>query len=129
MPAIFLVIMTLMSGMSSASAQPGTLVGSQLRQAVSGRTVYLNAGWGVELPVAYRPDGTMSGRLNAFAATLADGNGQSDRGRWWIARNQLCQRWQNWLNGRAYCYRIAVKGGRVHWRRNDGRSGTARIGR
>ena len=129
MRAPLLVIIMLMSGMPSAAAQPGTLVGSQLREAVSGRTIYLSAGWGVELPVAYRPNGTMSGRLNAFAAALAGGNGQSDRGRWWIARNQLCQRGRNWLDGRAYCYRIAVNGGTVHWRRNDGRSGTARIGR
>ncbi len=129
MRALLLAIMMLVSGIAAAVAQPGALVGSELRKAVSGRTVYLKAGWGVELPVAYRPDGTMSARLRAFAAALAGGNVHADRGKWWIAKGQLCQRWRNWLDGRAYCYRLARQGRTVYWRSNDGRTGTARIGR
>ena len=129
MRALVFATVVLLSGLAAASAQPGSLAGKELRKAVSGRTVYLKTGWGVELPIAYRSNGTMSGRLKAFAAAMAGGNGQTDRGKWWISKDQLCQRWQHWLGGKAYCYRLARKGGAVHWTRNDGRSGTARIGR
>ncbi|MCG8560666.1 MAG: hypothetical protein MI824_12760 [Hyphomicrobiales bacterium] len=128
MRALVFATVVLLSGLAAASAEPGSLAGKELRKAVSGRTVYLKTGWGVELPIAYRSNGTMTGRLKAFAAAMAGGNGQTDRGKWWISKDQLCQRWQHWLDGKAYCYKLARKDGTVRWTRNDGRSGTARIG-
>jgi hypothetical protein len=32
------------------------------------------------------------------------------------------------LEGKSYCYKFTIKGKSVRWVRNDGRSGTARIG-
>jgi len=49
-------------------------------------------------------------------------------GSWWIEANQLCQRWTSWLDSKTYCYKLARRGDTVQWFRNDGRSGTARIG-
>jgi hypothetical protein len=49
-------------------------------------------------------------------------------GVWWIEANQLCRRWTSWLDSKTYCYKLTRRGDAVQWFRNDGRSGTARIG-
>ncbi len=108
------------------TAKSGDMNGSELRKAVAGKTVYLNTS-GIVLPIAYRSNGTMSGRLQAFVASLAGGS-PVDSGRWWISNNQLCQRWSHWLDGKSYCYKLSRQGQSVVWVRNDGRRGTARIG-
>ncbi|GBE43964.1 hypothetical protein BMS3Bbin10_02048 [bacterium BMS3Bbin10] len=108
------------------AASSDHLNGAELRQAVVGKTVYLSAN-GVVLPIAFRANGTMSGRLKAFAASVAGGS-PVDSGRWWISNNQLCQRWSQWLDGKSYCYKVSRNGQNVVWVRNDGRRGTARIG-
>lgn len=124
-----IVLAALISAASvpATAAEPGTLSGGALRKAVTGKVVYLRT-QGVEVPIAYRGNGTMSGRLRAFVAALAGGTSPTDSGRWWISNDQLCQRWNRWLDGKAYCYRLRRDGGTVYWQRNDGRRGTARIG-
>ena len=109
---------------AAVSADPPSLVGDALRNAVSGKTVYLNIS-GFELPIRYSASGRMSGKMGSMAAALSRGDGASDSGRWWIEDNQLCQRWSSWMS---YCYKFTLKGKSVRWVRNDGRSGTARIG-
>lgn len=110
-----------------AAAKSAKLAGDDLRAAVTGKTVYLNIS-GFELPIRYAAGGIMSGSMGAVAAALARGDGASDHGKWWIAGDQLCQRWTSWLDGKTYCYSFTVSGNVVHWVRNDGDSGTARIG-
>jgi hypothetical protein len=114
-------------GEAAAETKSSSLGGDQLRQAVSGKTVYLNIS-GFELPIRYAPGGTMSGSMSVVAAALARGDGASDHGKWWIANDQLCQRWTSWMDGKSYCYKLTETGKSVRWVRNDGRSGTARIG-
>lgn len=111
---------------AAMAASSDELSGTELRKAVAGKTVYLNSS-GIVLPINYRPNGTMSGRLQAFAAALAGGS-PVDSGRWWISSDQLCQRWNRWLDGKSYCYKLTRNGQSVVWVRNDGRSGTARLG-
>ena len=111
----------------AAEAKSASLAGDELRKAVSGKTVYLKIS-GFDLPIRYAAGGAMSGSMNTVMAALARGDGASDRGKWWIAGNQLCQRWNVWMDGKSYCYKFTVSGSAVHWVRNDGRSGTARIG-
>jgi hypothetical protein len=108
-------------------AEPATLAGDELRQAISGKTVYLNIS-GFELPIRYAANGRMSGKMSAMAASFSRGDGAQDRGKWWVAGDQLCQQWTSWMNGKSYCYRLTRNGAKVQWVRNDGRSGTARIG-
>jgi len=108
-------------------AEPATLAGDELRQAISGKTVYLNIS-GFELPIRYAANGRMSGKMSAMAASFSRGDGAQDRGKWWVAGDQLCQRWTSWMDGKSYCYRLTRNGAKVQWVRNDGRSGTARIG-
>jgi hypothetical protein len=112
---------------TASLAAPAQLAGDELRQAVSGKTVYLNIS-GFELPINYAANGRMSGKMSTVAASFSRGDGAQDRGKWWVANDQLCQQWTSWMDGKAYCYRLTRDGATVRWVRNDGRSGTARIG-
>jgi hypothetical protein len=112
---------------TASLAEPAQLAGDELRQAISGKTVYLNIS-GFELPINYAANGRMSGKMSTVAASFSRGDGAQDRGKWWVAGDQLCQQWTSWMDGKAYCYRLTRDGSTVRWVRNDGRSGTARIG-
>jgi hypothetical protein len=112
---------------ATLAAEPASLSGDELRKAVSGKTVYLKIS-GFELLIRYSPGGSMSGSMDPVAATLARGDGASDRGKWWVSGDQLCQQWMSWMEGKSYCYTLTRRGNSVSWVRNDGRSGSARIG-
>ena len=136
----FLLTASLVLPASGALAEPVILIrdakslagdtslsADELRRAVTGKTVYLDVS-GFELPIHYLSNGRMSGSMGTVAATLSIGDPASDNGRWWIEANQLCQRWTNWLEGQTHCYGLTRQGGSVQWFRDDGRSGTVRIG-
>lgn len=112
---------------AAVSAEPVSLAGDELRTAISGKTVYLNIS-GFELPIRYSSNGRMTGKMGTVAASFSRGDGASDSGKWWVANDQLCQKWTSWMDSKQYCYKLTRKGGTVQWVRNDGRSGTARIG-
>ena len=121
------IAMTLALPVTAARAEPVPLSGDALRKAVSGKIVFLNIS-GFELPIRYAPNGRLTGKMSAVAASFARGDGAQDRGKWWVAGDRLCQQWSSWMDGKTYCYRLTVTGAAVRWVRNDGRSGTARIG-
>ena len=79
-------------------------------------------------PSATAANGRMSGKMSTIAASFSRGDGAQDRGKWWVAGDQLCQQWSSWMDGKSYCYKLTRDGATVHWVRNDGHSGTARIG-
>jgi len=112
---------------ATALAGPATLSGEELRQAISGKTVYLNIS-GFELPIRYAANGRMSGKMNTVAASFSRGDGSSDTGKWWVADDHLCQQWSSWMDGKTYCYKLTLRGTTVEWIRDDGHTGTARIG-
>ena len=122
----FVVTVGLALPATASLAEPATLAGDELRQAISGKTVFLNIS-GFELPIRYAANGRMSGKMSTIAASFSRGDGASDSGKWWVAGDQLCQQWSSWMDGKSYCYRLTREGPTVHWARNDGRSGTARI--
>lgn len=103
----------------------GELDGDGLVKAVAGKTVNLATPLGA-LPINYRSDGTMWGRAGNLS--LYTGSDR-DRGRWWVAAGKLCQRWNTWLGGKSYCFKLRQEGPTVHWTRSDGLSGTATIAR
>lgn len=103
----------------------GQMDSGGLRKAVAGKTVQLATPLG-GLPINYRTDGTMSGRAGALAWYTGS---ERDRGRWWIVGDKLCQRWNSWLGGKSYCFRLRQQGATVHWTRNDGVNGVATITR
>jgi hypothetical protein len=112
---------------AALAAEPASLSGTELRKAVSGKTVYLRIS-GFDLPIRYSKGGSMAASMGAVAATLARGESASDRGKWWVSGSQLCQRWSNWMEGKTYCYELTRRGNSVTWVRNDGHSGSAWIG-
>jgi len=108
-----------------AVADPQMLSGDDLRRTVAGRTIVLDTPVG-GVPILYQSNGGLTGKATGMPGNLMSGP-REDQGRWWIAANEICQQWNAWLDGRKYCYRMRVDGKLVHWRRSDGRTGTARI--
>lgn len=122
----FVVAMTSAAGMAlGEEVDDRQLRGEVLHKAVAGKTVSLETPMG-SLPIKFRVDGTMSGRAGELASYTGSAE---DRGRWWVAAEKLCQRWQTWLGGKTYCFTLRQKGPTVHWVRNDGMSGSATIAR
>ena len=122
-----LVAVALSAPATAAVAESVSLAGDELRQAVTGKTVYLNIS-GFELPIKYAANGRMTGKMSTVAASFSRGDGSSDSGRWWVADDQLCQKWSSWMESKQYCYKLTRNGTSVRWVRNDGRSGSARLG-
>jgi hypothetical protein len=114
---------------SAHAADSHLLTGKKLHQAVSGKTIYIQTPIGAEIPIRYAPNGVMTGSSSRHLAALAGEDVNTDKGRWWIRRAELCQKWNKWSNGRAHCYKLRTSGETVYWTRNDGESGTARLGR
>ena len=111
-----------------AAAESVSLAGDELREAITGKTVYLNIS-GFELPIRYLANGRMRGKMGAITASFSRGDGSQDSGKWWVENDQLCQKWTAWMDGKTYCYKLTQQGKTsVRWVRNDGKSGTARIG-
>ena len=106
----------------AASAQSG-MAGGELERFVAGKTVVLATPAG-NLPISYRANGSMSGRLQGLAVLTGR---SSDTGSWWVAGDRVCQRWSSWLSGQTYCFTVRTDGRIVHWRGNDGKSGQATI--
>jgi hypothetical protein len=123
LPLLALLVMSQLSLAGSALAEPSRLTGDKLRQAVSGRTVRVATPIG-PFPVRYQSNGTITSRAPAFVASLGT---LSDRGKWWIADDRLCQRWFRWLDAKKYCFELHRNGATVRWLRDDGLSGTATI--
>jgi hypothetical protein len=122
-----LVAAALSASATAAVAESVSLSGDELRQAVTGKTVYLNIS-GFELPIKYAANGRMTGKMSTVAASFSRGDGSSDTGKWWVADDQLCQKWSSWMESKQYCYKLTRNGTSVRWVRNDGRSGSARLG-
>lgn len=119
-----LAVLAVASAQTAAFARPES---GELRETLAGNTLYLRTR-GIVVPIAYHPDGRMSGQLPPLAAAVARDMSAKDSGKWWVADGRLCQRWNQWLDGRSHCYEFTRKGETVHWVRDDGRKGTARLG-
>lgn len=128
--AVVLPLMAAAAGLSMALANEGAsnLRGEALREAVSGKRIYLSVPLGGELPLYYRPDGRVDG--SGEAAGLGRFLKPSDSGRWWVEGERLCQQWESWYQGRVFCFTVKkLPENRIAWARDDGESGIARIGR
>ena len=99
------------------------LSGPQLQKFVAGKTVVLHTSIG-GVPITYSGNGTMSGAAKSMAMYAGR---ERDKGRWRVLGDQICQKWDVWLEGKSYCFTFRLDGRTVHWRGLDGRSGTATI--
>ncbi len=109
---------------SSAFAEPETLAGPALRAAVAGSTVEIDTPIGTKVPVKYGADNSVSGEAGAVAFFLGSA---ADTGRWWVAQNLLCHRWNIWFKAEKTCLKITRDGDKITWLRDDGDTGTATI--
>src|SRR5262245_23766721 len=107
-----------------AQAQSTTLSGQQINTLVAGATVEIGTPLGTSLPVRYGRDGRMSGEAGGLAWFLGSA---SDKGRWWVAGDQLCHKWNRWLDAEPQCMQLSREGGVIHWRSAEGYSGTATV--
>lgn len=123
MQKITIAALLLVGGALEVQAQP--MSADELRAFVAGKTVHLDSPIGT-LPVTYNPDGTLSGRT-ANVALAAYLGSSSDRGRWQIKGDKICQKFFRWLHGEMSCVTFRQDGRKISWRREDGLTGTATI--
>ena len=109
-----------------ASASAEALSGEALKSFVSGKRIYLAVPLGGEIPLNYRKNGRVDG--SGEAAGLGRYMAPKDSGRWWVNGNKLCQKWQEWYDGRTFCFTVTkLSDSRIRWLRDDGKSGVARV--
>ncbi len=107
-----------------AAAEPEALSGRALRAAVAGSTVEIDTPIGTKVPVKYGADNSVSGEAGSVAFFLGSA---ADTGRWWVAQDLLCHRWNIWFKAEKTCLKITRDGDKITWLRDDGDSGTATI--
>jgi hypothetical protein len=105
-------------------AQAFDLTGQQIKVLVAGATAEIDTPVGTKLPVRYGRDGKLFGEARDLAWYLG---AATDRGRWWVAGDQLCHKWSRWLGSQPQCLRLSKAGRVIRWRTRDGHTGTARI--
>ncbi len=102
------------------------LSGKALQAFISGKRIYLAVPLGGEIPLSYRHGGTVDG--TGEAAGLGRYMAPKDKGRWWVSGDRLCQTWQQWYDGKTFCFTVTrLADDRIRWVRDDGRSGVARL--
>lgn len=112
---------------TAAPVSAAELSGPEIKTLIAGEKVRLSTPFGIALPLEYRKDGVVVGDVSGFSAARMIA--PSEQGRWWVTRNSLCQKWPTWYDGRQFCFKItSLGGGKITWLRDDGASGTARIG-
>ncbi len=126
MTRIFINIVALASVMTFAStAQASKLSGREINNLIAGKRVMLATRWG-SFPLRYRTNKRVTGDGSALG--LARFFAPKETGNWWIASNQLCQRFPTWYKGQSFCFSITQTGtNTIRWVRNDGYAGTATI--
>lgn len=110
--------------MSGAAANPATPSGDALSRLVAGRTINIDTPLGTTVPIEYRDDGTLQGHAGAVAFYLGS---MTDKGRWWVKGDRVCQRWTRWFDAEVSCMRFKVEGRRIHWQSDTGKSGTGTL--
>ena len=96
-----------------------------IKSLVTGKTFLLDTPLGSAIPIQFRADGTMSGRAGSALATML--GAASDNGKWWVEKARLCQKWRVWFDKENQCLKLRQTGSTIHWTRDDGKTGTARI--
>lgn len=112
--------------MSSAAAEQ-SFTASDIQKLIVGKRIYLAAPLGGEFPLNYRRSGVVDGSGEAVGlGRLAK---PSDTGKWWIKNDRLCQQFTTWYKGAPMCFELIRTGETtLKWIRDNGQTGTARIG-
>ncbi|PPC99802.1 MAG: hypothetical protein CTY31_07825 [Hyphomicrobium sp.] len=113
-----------MTAHPAAAAEPLVLAGDAIKQTVTGATLALDTPLGTTVSIRFTADGLMSGEAKELAALLG---APKDRGRWWVAQDQLCYKWFRWFESEPRCLVVRQAGLRIFWARDDGENGTGTI--
>lgn len=112
--------------MLAGPAAAEKLSGKALQSFIAGKRIYLAVPLGGEIPLTYRHGGTVDG--SGEAAGLGRYMTPKDKGRWWVSGDRLCQKWQQWYDGKTFCFTVTrLADDRIRWVRDDGKSGVARL--
>ena len=96
----------------------------RIRQLVSDRKVLLRTHVSIVVPIVFEANGRMTGEAGSLSFFLG---ASRDKGRWWVKKGKLCQKWQVWLDRDVHCIRLTKRRGTIWWHADDGKQGTARI--
>jgi hypothetical protein len=122
-----LCVLVLGTAFTAHASQDNRLSGQEIKQTITGKRIYLQTPFGGEFPLYYRANGKVDGTGEALG--LGRVMQPEDEGQWWVSGNQLCQQWQEWYDGKRYCFELSQTGpATLNWYRDDGKSGKARIG-
>ena len=93
---------------------------------IGGKKVLLATGYGIEFPMYYRANGSVTG--DGEGTTLGKFFAPKETGRWWVDGSQMCQQFPTWYDGKPLCFELKRTGDTTMiWYREDGKKGTARI--
>ena len=109
---------------TAAAAEPARLSSHTLSETVAGAVIDLDTPIGTKIPMRFGKDGLVSGEAGILGTFLG---AAKDRGRWWVANDQLCIKWFRWFSSEPRCMEIRVDGTRIFWRKDDGDTGTATL--
>ena len=118
--------------LAAPAASPAAATGEaysarDIERQIIGKRIYLAAPLGGEFPLNYRRSGVVDGSGEALG--LGRFIQPTDTGKWWIRGNRLCQQFTTWYKGAPMCFELYRTGERtLKWIRDNGQTGTARIG-
>lgn len=121
-----IMLLTLAIVVPSAMANE-RFTANDIKGEIIGKRIYLAVPFGGEFPLNYRPNGQVDGSGEALG--LGRFAKPNDKGKWWINGDRLCQQFTSWYKGEPMCFELIRTGDkRLKWIRDNGQSGTARIG-
>ncbi|WP_246753014.1 hypothetical protein [Sinorhizobium sp. BG8] len=124
---MFVAVLISLFACTTAHANGQRFSETDIRERIVGKRIYLAAPFGGEFPLNYRSGGTVDGSGEALG--LGRFAKPRDSGTWWIKGDRLCQKFRTWYRGKPMCFELYPIGStRLRWLRNDGKTGTARIG-
>jgi uncharacterized protein YcbK (DUF882 family) len=112
------------AGASFATAEPAGLSGEEISRLIAGASIEIDAPLGNKIPVSFTADGRVTGSARDLASYLGS---PTDKGRWWVASDQLCHKWSRWFSSETQCLSLKREGTKFRWRDLNGQSGTARV--
>jgi len=109
------------------SAHAEGLSGEEIMNQIVNKTVLLDTGYGIALPLYYSKSGNVTG--DASGTMLGSMFAPKETGKWWVKQNRICQQFPKWHNGDVLCFSLKRTGSKTfNWTRQDGKTGTARLG-
>lgn len=112
-------------GLIMSPSFAGDMSSSDIKANISGKKVVLST-VGLEFPLFYNSNGRVTG--DGSSVGLSKFFAPKETGKWWVANNQLCQKFPTWYKGQTFCFTLQLAGPKMlNWRRDDGYTGSAKI--